>query len=407
MRPFLAADADVVALVKPQFEAGRDEVGKGGLVTDPAVHEAVVARVIQEAAATGFACVGQTPSPITGATGNREFFVHLSTRLRASEPLSLRVPESRASSPESRAPTALGCLDMTAPPLPPITRVGILAKSQLHEAASHLVDIAQWLEQRGIEPVFETETAGLMPPAAARHVAAKNAIAREADMVLVLGGDGTLLRMADCIGEAGSGIPDPRRQLRQPRLSHRGDAAGAVPVARDGALGACAHRRAVDAAVRDSARRRAHRAAHRAQRCRGDEGRASRMIDLSVWVGDDFVTRVQADGLIVATPTGSTAYNLAAGGPIVQPNVDALDRHADCAAHADQSAAGDSRRPRPSASSRSWTDATRSTSRSTGRRLPAPGRRRDPGAAGRTPPAADSADDAQLLPGAAHEAEVG
>jgi 23S rRNA (cytidine1920-2'-O)/16S rRNA (cytidine1409-2'-O)-methyltransferase len=74
---FLAPDADIVALVKPQFEAGRDEVGKGGVITDPAIHDAVVARVTSDARAEGFRRVAMTPSPITGATGNREFFLHL------------------------------------------------------------------------------------------------------------------------------------------------------------------------------------------------------------------------------------------------------------------------------------------------------------------------------------------
>jgi 23S rRNA (cytidine1920-2'-O)/16S rRNA (cytidine1409-2'-O)-methyltransferase len=75
--PFLAPDADIVALVKPQFEAGRDQVGKGGLVTDPTVHDAVVQKVTEEAAESGLTRMAMTPSPITGATGNREFFLHL------------------------------------------------------------------------------------------------------------------------------------------------------------------------------------------------------------------------------------------------------------------------------------------------------------------------------------------
>jgi 23S rRNA (cytidine1920-2'-O)/16S rRNA (cytidine1409-2'-O)-methyltransferase len=74
---FLAPRADIVALVKPQFEAGREEVGRGGVVTDPAVHEAVVERVTGEAAGVGLRRENMTPSPITGASGNREFFLHL------------------------------------------------------------------------------------------------------------------------------------------------------------------------------------------------------------------------------------------------------------------------------------------------------------------------------------------
>jgi 23S rRNA (cytidine1920-2'-O)/16S rRNA (cytidine1409-2'-O)-methyltransferase len=82
--PFLDASSaacDVVALVKPQFEAGRHEVGKHGLVTDPAVHESVLTRVTEAAAAQGLVRAGMTPSPITGATGNQEFFLHLRYRM--------------------------------------------------------------------------------------------------------------------------------------------------------------------------------------------------------------------------------------------------------------------------------------------------------------------------------------
>jgi 23S rRNA (cytidine1920-2'-O)/16S rRNA (cytidine1409-2'-O)-methyltransferase len=73
----LRAGADVVPLVKPQFEAGRAEVGKKGLVRDPAVHARVIARITGAAADAGLVRIALTPSPITGMTGNQEFFLHL------------------------------------------------------------------------------------------------------------------------------------------------------------------------------------------------------------------------------------------------------------------------------------------------------------------------------------------
>ena len=77
VRATLALQADVIALVKPQFEAGREDVGEGGLVLDPAVHQRVVDEIRAAARAVGLEPVAMTPSPITGATGNQEFLLHL------------------------------------------------------------------------------------------------------------------------------------------------------------------------------------------------------------------------------------------------------------------------------------------------------------------------------------------
>jgi 23S rRNA (cytidine1920-2'-O)/16S rRNA (cytidine1409-2'-O)-methyltransferase len=81
--PLLAPGADVMALVKPQFEAGRQEVGKGGIVRDPAVHQRVLAEVSAAAAALGLRTMNTTPSPIEGMEGNREFLIHLRVALDA------------------------------------------------------------------------------------------------------------------------------------------------------------------------------------------------------------------------------------------------------------------------------------------------------------------------------------
>jgi 23S rRNA (cytidine1920-2'-O)/16S rRNA (cytidine1409-2'-O)-methyltransferase len=72
----MASGSDVVALVKPQFEAGREDVGKGGLVVDRTVHARVIDEVTAAAAAVGLKRHALVDSPITGAEGNQEFFLH-------------------------------------------------------------------------------------------------------------------------------------------------------------------------------------------------------------------------------------------------------------------------------------------------------------------------------------------
>jgi 23S rRNA (cytidine1920-2'-O)/16S rRNA (cytidine1409-2'-O)-methyltransferase len=72
----LASGGHVIALIKPQFEAGRDEVGPKGLVTDPRIHARVVDDVTVAAATVGLRRIDLADSPITGAEGNKEFLAH-------------------------------------------------------------------------------------------------------------------------------------------------------------------------------------------------------------------------------------------------------------------------------------------------------------------------------------------
>jgi 23S rRNA (cytidine1920-2'-O)/16S rRNA (cytidine1409-2'-O)-methyltransferase len=79
----LGESAEMVALVKPQFEAGKARVGKRGVVRDPCVHADVLRGVITAAAADGWALLGLTWSPITGPEGNIEFWVRLARNVEA------------------------------------------------------------------------------------------------------------------------------------------------------------------------------------------------------------------------------------------------------------------------------------------------------------------------------------
>lgn len=78
--PFLAPGADVVALVKPQFEVGPEGVGSGGIVRDSALRDAALGKVEELCSLTGFTVAGKIPSPIAGGDGNQEFLLHLRWR---------------------------------------------------------------------------------------------------------------------------------------------------------------------------------------------------------------------------------------------------------------------------------------------------------------------------------------
>ena len=66
-----------MALIKPQFEVGKDQVGKGGVVRDPKLHFRVIEDLSSFFAETGFGCENVVPSPLLGPKGNREFFILL------------------------------------------------------------------------------------------------------------------------------------------------------------------------------------------------------------------------------------------------------------------------------------------------------------------------------------------
>jgi NAD+ kinase len=203
-----------------------------------------------------------------------------------------------------------------------ITRVGIVAKHGLVAAAEHVARLGPWLRERGVEPVYEADTAALAGTAGAKTWT-REALPHEVDLVIVLGGDGTLLAMAARIAKAERDVPI---------LGVNFGSLGFLTEIRIAELTSSLEQVLKGTATFDE---RAMLVAEAHTEGRTDsrivlndvvftKAALSRMIELSVSVNGGFVTRVKADGLIIASATGSTAYNLAAGGPIVHPMVDAL-----------------------------------------------------------------------------------
>ncbi|MGE0460655.1 MAG: NAD(+)/NADH kinase [Vicinamibacterales bacterium] len=210
-------------------------------------------------------------------------------------------------------------------------KVGIVTKPQLPDADETLAALEAWLAARGVEAWWSPDAAAALARGV-RRVVEREHMPDEVDLVLVLGGDGTLLAMADRIAATGRDIPilgvnfgslGFLTEITRPELFASLEAVVSGQAAHDERM----MLRAVVAGDEpsDSAGPRTHAGGFVALNDVVFTRTAlSRMVEVSVWVGDQFLTTVKADGLIVASPTGSTAYNLSAGGPIVHPAMDAL-----------------------------------------------------------------------------------
>jgi len=204
-----------------------------------------------------------------------------------------------------------------------ITRAGIVAKHGL-AAAGHLDRLVTWLQERSIAAVFETETAALAGSRPATPTWSRDELPNHVDLVIVLGGDGTLLSMATRIARTGHDIPmlgvnfGSLGFLTETRIDEL------YPTLESIMAGTAAY----DTRAILTAEAYRERERFDSRLVLNDvvftKAALSRIIELSVSVSTGLVTKVKADGLIVASATGSTAYNLAAGGPIVHPRVDAL-----------------------------------------------------------------------------------
>jgi len=200
-----------------------------------------------------------------------------------------------------------------------IRTVGIISKPEVDEARTIVPEVVAWLEARGIEVRIDEVTATYISGRPAIH---RDLVPVGCQLVLVLGGDGTLLSAARAIDGreipllavnlGGLGfltaiqveeiLPELERALHNEhrvarrRLLHCEVQRNGIAVTQYEALN--------DVVITTAS--------------------LARMIDLDASVDDQFVCRYRADGLIVATPTGSTAYSLSAGGPIIFPSVGAL-----------------------------------------------------------------------------------
>jgi NAD+ kinase len=205
-----------------------------------------------------------------------------------------------------------------------IDYAGLVARLTLPAALAALAEAAEWLSAHGCAPIIEQESARAAGLADRWPAAPRDLLPQKAEVIIAFGGDGTLLEAASTVAHSPADPP-----LLGVNLGHlgfltevsRADMTAALEALISGSshtetramLGGCV--------TRGGGKLASHLALNDVVITRGA---LSRMIEMDVAVDGRHVCHIKADGVIVATATGSTAYNLSAGGPIVHPSVDAF-----------------------------------------------------------------------------------
>jgi NAD+ kinase len=202
----------------------------------------------------------------------------------------------------------------------PVRKVGLVLKRHDPRVRDVVVGIIPWLQGRGVEVFLDGETAGQYPVSC--NIVQPEELARHVDVVAVFGGDGTLLYAARLVGS--SGVPllginlgslgflaEVKLEEVHPTFERllAGDYSLEERVLLEVGISRQKIQQAQYLALNDAVI---------------NKGALARIIELEIWVNSELVTITRADGLILATPTGSTAYSISAGGPILYPTLGAF-----------------------------------------------------------------------------------
>lgn len=200
-------------------------------------------------------------------------------------------------------------------------KIGLVGRSQQRGLRKVLRQLLALLDERSLEVVLEDRLDEVIPGHGQR-LASRDDIGQEADLVIVVGGDGSLLSAARTLAK----YDTPVLGVNRGRLGFLTDItpeqmSREIPPVLDG------HFEREDRFLLDAEVLRDGKVVGRADALNDvvvNSGTSAQMIEFELYINDCFVYRQRADGLIVSTPTGSTAYSLSGGGPIMHPTLDAM-----------------------------------------------------------------------------------